>query len=146
MPASHQAEPPTPPLSQVRQQSLLYVEDNPANLSLVQQLIARRGNWKLWTAIDGDLGILVAKNNLPEVIVMDINLPGISGFEALKILRADPSTAHIPVIALSSNAFPSDVENGLRAGFFRYLTKPYKIDVFMAALDAALLCVAENHP
>jgi len=69
---------------------------------------------------------------------MDINLPGISGITALKILAEDPATAHIPVVALSANAVPRDIQKGLEAGFFRYLTKPIKIDEFMATLDAAL--------
>ncbi len=69
---------------------------------------------------------------------MDINLPGISGIEALKILRADPSTAHIPIIALSANAVPRDIARGLEAGFFNYLTKPIKVNQFMEALDVAL--------
>ena len=69
---------------------------------------------------------------------MDINLPGISGIEAMKILRADPSTAHIPIIALSANAVPRDIARGLEAGFFNYLTKPIKVDQFMDALDVAL--------
>ena len=69
---------------------------------------------------------------------MDINLPGISGIEALQILRDDPATAHIPVIALSANAMPRDIEKGLEAGFFRYLTKPIKVNEFMDALDVAL--------
>ena len=69
---------------------------------------------------------------------MDINLPGISGIEALKILREDPVTAHIPVVALSANAMPRDIEKGLEAGFFRYLTKPIKVDEFMETLDVAL--------
>jgi CheY-like chemotaxis protein len=145
MPADQHAAPESLPPSQARR-TVLYVEDNPANLALVQQLIARRANWKLLTAIDGDLGILVARNSQPEVIVMDINLPGINGFEALKILQTDASTAHIPVIALSSNAFAQDVEKGRQSGFFRYLTKPYKIDEFMATLDDAFLCNAESAP
>ena len=69
---------------------------------------------------------------------MDINLPGISGIEALNILREDASTAHIPVVALSANAMPRDIEKGLQAGFFRYLTKPIKINEFMDTLDVAL--------
>ena len=69
---------------------------------------------------------------------MDINLPGISGIEALKILREDPATAHIPVVALSANAMPRDIEKGLEAGFFRYLTKPIKVNEFMDTLDVAL--------
>jgi PAS domain S-box-containing protein len=118
--------------------TLLYVEDNPANLKLIGKLIARRSDIRLLSARDGSLGIELARANLPDVILMDINLPGISGIEALKILRADPSTAHIPVVALSANAMPRDVEMGLQAGFFRYLTKPIKIDEFMATLEEAL--------
>ena len=71
---------------------------------------------------------------------MDINLPGISGIEALKILRDDPVTAHIPVVALSANAMPRDIEKGLEAGFFRYLTKPIKVNELMDAVHAALEC------
>jgi CheY-like chemotaxis protein len=69
---------------------------------------------------------------------MDINLPGISGIEAMKLLRADPSTAHIPIMALSANAVPRDIAKGLEAGFFDYLTKPIKVNEFMDALDVAL--------
>ena len=70
---------------------------------------------------------------------MDINLPGISGIEAMRILHADPLTAHIPIIALSANAIPSDIAKGLEAGFFNYITKPIKVTEFMDALDVALL-------
>jgi CheY-like chemotaxis protein len=76
---------------------------------------------------------------------MDINLPGISGFGALKILREDPATAHIPVLALSANAIPRDIEKGIQAGFFCYLTKPVKVNEFMETLDTVLLYSAENH-
>ena len=118
--------------------TLLYVEDNPANLELVEQLIARRPDLRLLTAADGNLGIEFARDYLPEVILMDINLPGISGISAMKILQADPATAHIPIIALSANAIPRDIERGLEAGFFRYLTKPIKVGEFMETLDVAL--------
>ena len=118
--------------------TLLYVEDNPANLKLVKQLIARRLTIRLLTAVDGNLGIQLARAHQPDVILMDINLPGISGIEALRILRDDPATAHIPVVALSANAMPREIEKGLEAGFFSYLTKPIKVKEFMAALDAAL--------
>ena len=118
--------------------TLLYVEDNPANLELVEQLIARRLDLRLLSAADGNLGIEYARAYQPEVILMDINLPGISGIEAMKILRADPSTAHIPIVALSANAVPRDIAKGLEAGFFNYLTKPIKVDQFMDALDVAL--------
>jgi PAS domain S-box-containing protein len=123
--------------------TLLYVEDNPANLKLVEQLIARRPDMRLLVAGDGDLGIQLARANQPEVILMDINLPGISGIEALKILREDSATAHIPVVALSANAMPRDVEKGLQAGFFQYLTKPIKVNEFMNTLDVALEFAAE---
>jgi CheY-like chemotaxis protein len=118
--------------------TLLYVEDNPANLKLIEQLIARRPDMRLLSARDGNLGIQLARANQPEVILMDINLPGISGIEALRIVREDPATAHIPIVALSANAMPRDIEKGLQAGFFRYLTKPIKVDEFMHTLDEAL--------
>jgi PAS domain S-box-containing protein len=118
--------------------TLLYVEDNPANLELVEQLVARRTDLRMLSAADGALGIEFARTCQPDLILMDINLPGISGIEALKILRADPSTAHIPILALSANAGTRDIEKGLEAGFFNYLTKPIKVDQFMGALDAAL--------
>ncbi len=118
--------------------TLLYVEDNPANLKLVEQLIARRPTIRLLTAVDGNMGIQLSRAHQPDVILMDINLPGISGIEALKILRDDPATEHIPVVALSANAMPRDIARGLEAGFISYLTKPIKVKEFMEALDAAL--------
>jgi PAS domain S-box-containing protein len=118
--------------------TLLYVEDNPANLELVEQLITRRPDLRLLSAADGTLGIEFARVYQPDIILMDINLPGISGLQAMKILSVDPLTAHIPIIALSANAVPRDIERALDAGFSKYLTKPIKVDEFMDALDAAL--------
>ena len=118
--------------------TLLYVEDNPANLMLIEDLIARRPDMCLLSARDGNRGIEIARTSRPDVILMDINLPGISGITALRILAEDPATAHIPVIALSANAMPRDIEKGLAAGFFRYLTKPIKVNEFMETLDIAL--------
>ncbi|HET6718142.1 MAG TPA: ATP-binding protein, partial [Rhodocyclaceae bacterium] len=118
--------------------TLLYIEDNPANLELVEQLVARRPDLHLLSAADANLGIEFARAYLPELILMDLNLPGLGGVEAMKILHADPNTAHIPIIALSANAVPRDIEKALAAGFFNYLTKPIKVGEFMAALDAAL--------
>jgi len=117
--------------------TLLYVEDNPANLELVEQLIARRPDLRLLKAADGNIGIEFARIYQPDVILMDINLPGISGLDAMKILRADSSTAHIPIIAISVNALPQDVEKAIQAGFFKYLTKPFKVIEFMEAVDVA---------
>jgi CheY-like chemotaxis protein len=118
--------------------TLLYVEDNPANLMLIEDLIARRHDIRLLSARDGNRGVEIARNSRPDVILMDINLPGISGIKALGILAEDPTTAHIPVIALSANAIPRDIEMGLEAGFFRYLTKPIKVNELMETLDLAL--------
>jgi CheY-like chemotaxis protein len=118
--------------------TLLYVEYNPANLMLVEDLIARRPDIQLLTARDGNRGVEIARTVLPDVILMDINLPGISGIRALRILADDPATACIPVVALSANAMPRDISKGLDAGFFRYLTKPIKVQEFMETLDEVL--------
>ena len=121
-----------------RLRTILYVEDNPANLMLVEDLIARRSDLRLLSARDGYQGIELARAARPDVILMDINLPGINGIRALRILSEDPLTLHIPVIALSANAIPRDIKKGLEAGFFRYLTKPIKVNEFMDTLDLAL--------
>ena len=127
------------------QRTLLYVEDNPANLALVEDIVARLPDLRLISAADGDSGIEFARAYQPAVILMDINLPGISGLDAMKILRADPETAHIPIIALSANALAHDIARGMEAGFFRYLTKPIRLKEFMDALSAAL-AFAGTHP
>ena len=121
-----------------RIRTLLCVEDNPANLKLIKLFIAGYPDMRLLTAVNGNGGIQIARASRPEVILMDINLPDINGFKALEILRSDPATARIPVIALSANAMPLNVESGLEAGFFRYLTKPIKAKEFKDALNAAL--------
>jgi len=118
--------------------TLLCVEDNPANLMLVEKLLERRPDIRLLVATDGIRGIEKARAARPDVILMDINLPGISGLIALGILAEDPETSSIPVIALSANAMPGDIAKGLAAGFFRYLTKPIKVNEFMDTLDCAL--------
>ena len=127
-----------PAQADAKLRTLLYVEDNPANLMLIEDLIARRPDIRMLSARDGISGVEMARAARPDVILMDINLPGISGIQALEILAADPATAHIPVIALSANAMPRDIEKGLEAGFFRYLTKPIKVNEFMNTLDVAL--------
>ena len=124
--------------------TLLYVEDNPANLELVEQLVAMRTDVRLISATDGSVGVEFARSLQPDVILMDINLPGISGIQALQILQGDQSTKHIPVIALSANAMASDIEQGLQLGFFHYLTKPIRVRDFMHTLDAALAFAART--
>jgi len=118
--------------------NVLYIEDNPANLMLVEDLIARQPDIRLLTATDGNRGIEITRASLPDMILMDINLPGISGLQAMKILREDPATMHIPIVALSGNAIPRDIRKGLKAGFFRYLTKPINVSEFMNTLNVTL--------
>ncbi len=125
--------------------TVLYVEDNPANLKLVEMLFVRRGDLRLLSAGTGDLGIELARAHLPDVILMDINLPGTNGVKALAVLRREALTAHIPVIALSANASPRDIERGMTAGFFRYLTKPIKVDELLDTLDLALAVASGPH-
>ncbi|GGB93773.1 ATP-binding protein [Pseudoduganella buxea] len=124
--------------------TVLYVEDNPANLKLVQEIISFRPELRLLSAPDGQLGLEMARVHLPDLILMDINLPGIGGVEALRLLRADPRTAHIPVVALTANAMPRDVERGIAAGFFRYLIKPINIDEFTEAINSTISWLAER--
>jgi CheY-like chemotaxis protein len=115
------------------------VEDDPANLMLVEQIVAEHAqHMRMLSARDANLGIALARTHLPDLILMDISLPGISGIEAMNILRNDPATAQIPVIALSANAMRSDIDKAMEAGFFRYLTKPIKINEFLVVLTDAL--------
>jgi PAS domain S-box-containing protein len=131
-------------LANAQLHTLLYVEDNPANLMLVEDLIARRPDIRLLSARDGIRGVELALASMPDVILMDINLPGISGVKAMRMLAEHAATAHIPVVALSANAMPRDMEKGLEAGFFRYLTKPIKVSEFMETLDVALKFAASD--
>ncbi|QGZ43084.1 signal transduction histidine kinase [Pseudoduganella flava] len=118
--------------------TLLYVEDNPANLKLVQEIIRFRPELRLLSAPDGQLGLELARAHRPDLVLLDINLPGMSGFDMLRQMRADPRTAAIPAIALTANAMPRDVERGIAAGFSRYLIKPINIDEFTEAINATL--------
>jgi CheY-like chemotaxis protein len=105
---------------------------------LVEQILARRPDLRLLTAVDAEHGLPIALAVLPDVILLDINLPGRDGYDILAHLRADPSTRPIPVLAVSANAMPADLRRGLDAGFFRYLTKPIRVDAFLDALEDAL--------
>jgi PAS domain S-box-containing protein len=127
---------PSPPGLQRR--TVLCIEDNPANLLLLQRILAKRKDLHVLCARDGTRGVAIARSARPDVVLMDINLPGLSGYEALALLKQDPLTAGIPVIALSANAMAHDLARGTAAGFHSYLTKPIILDTFMAALDAAL--------
>ena len=121
-----------------RQHTVLYVEDNPANLKLVQEIVRFRPDLRLVSAPDGHFGLSLARSQRPDVILMDLNLPGLSGLEVLAQLRREPETARIPAIAVSANAMPADIDRALAAGFARYLTKPIDIGQFNEAIDAML--------
>jgi protein-histidine pros-kinase len=118
--------------------SLLYVEDNPANLHLMEHLLSALPDVGLLAAPTPQLGLDLAIAHRPDIIVLDINLPGMSGVDLLQRLKAAPETRDIPVLALSAAALPGDVRRGLAAGFFRYLTKPLDVSAFLAAVEEAL--------
>jgi PAS domain S-box-containing protein len=118
--------------------SMLYVEDNPSNIRLMEELVDTLGNVRLLTARDAHTGLEMARFNHPDVIVLDVNLPGMSGVEMVRVLKAQPATAAIPVLALSAAAMPAQVEEGLAAGFSHYLTKPLDVAAFLRAVDEVL--------
>jgi signal transduction histidine kinase/CheY-like chemotaxis protein len=124
---------------------LLYVEDNPANLKLVEEIVRFRPDLRLLAAGDGPRGLSLARTHRPEIILMDLNLPGMSGLEVLAQLQREPATKDIPVIALTANAMARDIERGMAAGFFRYLTKPIDIDKFNEAIDLTLAHLRRHH-
>ena len=116
--------------------TMLYVEDNPASVLLMERIIQRVGHLDLLCAHTAELGLEIAEARQPDLIVMDVNLPGMSGIDAMARLRANPDTREIPVIGLSANAMPNDIKHGLAAGFCRYLTKPIRIGEILDAIDA----------
>ena len=134
---------PAPAAVGPRPYTVLSVEDNRANQLLLQRLLAQRADIDLVLAGDGEQGVQLAHAIQPDVVLMDINLPGMSGLQAMERLAADAATAHIPVIAISALAMQHDIAKGLQAGFFRYLSKPIKLAALTEAMDAAL---AKAHP
>ncbi len=115
---------------------LLYVEDNPVNTLVLQELLTKRPDIELVCEEDAERGLHRAKNWLPQLVLLDMQLPDLDGFEVLKRLRADPSTADLPCIALSANAMPDDIDAALKAGFHDYWTKPINFQAFYAGLEA----------
>ena len=143
-PVAHEATAEHPLPTNVR--TVLYVEDNPANLMLVERLVARRSDLGLISATDALRGVALARSARPAVILMDINLPGLSGFDALLLLATHAETARIPVIALSANAMPRDIARGTEAGFFRYLTKPVRAPDLFAVIAEAIALADSRAP
>ena len=118
--------------------SILYIEDNPTNLNLMDEILSQIPKTTMHAAHTAELGIKLAKERLPDLIFMDINLPGMNGYEALEALRQDKLTREIPIYALSADAMPHDIKRGLKAGFEGYLTKPIKIDEILTTINTAL--------
>jgi len=117
---------------------ILYVEDNPANLRLMEAIFKDQIGSTLVSATTGEQGLELAKKTLPDLILLDIQLPGMDGYAVLAALRAASETHDIPVIALSADAMPNHVERGRKAGFFAYLTKPLDITALQQSIKAAL--------
>lgn len=120
------------------QAQLLYIEDNPVNQLVVQELVALRPVWQLSLAGDGQQGLARAASLRPDLILLDLELPDMNGFQVLEALRADPATASIPCIALSASAMPDDLRRAQAAGFAEYWTKPVDFKAFHAGLDQFL--------
>jgi CheY-like chemotaxis protein len=115
---------------------VLYVEDNLANVRFMRDLVSSLENVELIAAPRADKGIALARKRTPDVIFMDLNLPGMSGVEALVCLRSYGETKHIPVIAVASAATPRDRQRAIESGFSHYLAKPIRVDEVMAALES----------
>lgn len=121
------------------QHSILYIEDNPANLKLVSQIIKKRKDFTLLSTHSAEHGLELAFNSKPNLILLDINLPGMNGYEILQKLRKNTQTESIPIIAVTANAMPDDIKRGKTAGFDDYLTKPIEVTVLLRTLDNYLL-------
>jgi PAS domain S-box-containing protein len=126
--------------------TILYVEDNLANMSLIEQILEARPDWRLVPALQGRLGLELAKSHRPDVVLLDLHLPDISGEEVLRELRAAPRTARTPVIVVSADATPKTVERLLESGATAYLTKPLKVKQFLRTLDGVLTAARDAAP
>jgi CheY-like chemotaxis protein len=121
-----------------RRRVVVYVEDNPANVVFMRDVLGDFDQVDLVTAPTAEMGIEIARVRLPDAVIMDINLPGMSGVDALHLLRQDPQTKDVPIIALTAAASERDRQRGIQAGFYRYLTKPVKVDELVTALEELL--------
>ncbi len=128
------------------QHIVLYIEDNPANIKLMAQILGQRKHIHLLTAHTPELGIELAKTRHPDIILLDINMPGMDGYQVLAKFKADPDMRHVPVIAVTANAMPRDIERGKVAGFVDYLTKPLDVRRFQKVMDDILQMEANQAP
>lgn len=118
--------------------TVLYVEDNLSNFKLVEKLLKRRGEVRLLTAMEGALGLQLARQHRPDLILLDLHLPGMDGEELLRRLNEDPTTAAIPVVVVSADATRARVERVLTAGARAFVTKPIDVKRFLELVDDAL--------
>ena len=116
---------------------LLLVEDNEMNRDAISRLLARRG-FTVLTAEDGEEGVRVCREAMPDLVLMDLGLPGMDGFEATRQLKADPLTAHIPIVALTARALTTDQEAAFAAGCDDYDTKPVDLVRLVGKVRALL--------
>ncbi len=121
---------------------LVYIEDNPSNIAFMMDLLADFDGVELVTAPTAEIGVEIVRARKPQAVIMDINLPGMSGFEATRLLRTWPETKAIPIIALSAAAMVRDGGRVREAGFHRYLTKPVQVDELTRVLEELLRPVA----
>jgi CheY-like chemotaxis protein len=135
-PAAAEARPAVPPPS--RRRTILYIEDNLSNLRLVEHLLRRRPGVTVLSAIQGQVGLDLARSHRPDLILLDRHLPDIAGDEVLRLLQADARTQEIPVVILSADAIPGGIQRFLDAGARAYLTKPLDVRHFLAVVDEAL--------
>ena len=117
---------------------VLYVEDNPPNMRLVEQILKQFPDSGFIGEATADVGIDVAEQRQPELILMDVNLQGMDGFQALAELKRKETTRHIPVVAISANAMDTAVQRGLDTGFVSYLTKPFNLQEFILLIRTQL--------
>lgn len=120
---------------------ILYIEDNRANIQLMERIIGQLDNTQLVTAYSAELGLELAASKPPDLILMDINLPGMSGIEALKQLRGTTETKHIPVFAITAAAMPDEMEAGKKAGFNDYVTKPINVGTCIRIIEEILYSI-----
>ena len=118
--------------------TILYIEDNCSNLRIVAAILKMQSNILLLSAMEGEYGLELANDYLPELILLDINLPDMNGYEILDELKSKPATKDIPVIAVTADAMLDDVERGFKAGFRHYITKPIKLDFFVETINKVL--------
>ena len=125
---------------------LLYIEDNPANQRLMEDIIEEIGDIKLQIAPSAEIGLEIMRHCSPALVLMDIHLPGMNGYQALEAMRRDPQLQTLPVAALSANAMPGDIKRGLEAGFNAYLTKPLELDKLKATIAQFIQTASGKEP